>query len=237
MNRSRRVSGASATTTILSIWSAGCAEMANSSPRISKGTSSRFAPLPSTKDSARAAWSASRKPSGWCRKCKRPSSSSRVMSSQQVAQLDLTPPVSFAMHAKLIPSYYLDRVAETRTVSDGEPLRELAERLRAPLFEPGGVLSALSPEAQDHLHDEAKRLAPCSSARVPMWRGEMATCPCAAINCEDSICRASGSASPPFTTFSSPGLTGRRQRSAFSVRSRARCLRRFWNRWSWRPRL
>jgi Family of unknown function (DUF6399) len=78
---------------------------------------------------------------------------------QQVNQLDLTPPVSFAMHAKLIPSYYLDRVAETRTVSDGEPLRELAERLRAPLFEPGGVLSVLSPETQNQLHDEAKRLA------------------------------------------------------------------------------
>ena len=42
---------------------------------------------------------------------------------QQVDQLDLTPPASFAMHAKLIPSYYLDRVAQTRTVSDGEPLR------------------------------------------------------------------------------------------------------------------
>ena len=78
---------------------------------------------------------------------------------QQVAQLDLTPPVSFVMHAKLIPSYYLDRVAQTRSVSDGEPLRELAERLRASLFAPGGVFSALSPEAQDHLHDEAKRLA------------------------------------------------------------------------------
>ena len=78
---------------------------------------------------------------------------------QQVAQLDLTPPASFAMHAKLIPSYYLDRVAGTRTVSDGDPLRELAEQLRAPLVEPGGVLSALSPEAQHHLHDEAKRLA------------------------------------------------------------------------------
>ena len=78
---------------------------------------------------------------------------------QQVNQLDVTPPVSFAMHAKLIPSYYLDRVAETRTVSDGEPLRELAERLRAPLFEPGGVLSVLSPETQNPLHDEAKRLA------------------------------------------------------------------------------
>jgi len=78
---------------------------------------------------------------------------------QQVAQLDLTPPVSFAMHAKLIPSYYLDRVAQTRSVSDGEPLRALAERLRTPLFEPGGVLCALSPETQGQLHDEAKRLA------------------------------------------------------------------------------
>jgi cob(I)alamin adenosyltransferase len=78
---------------------------------------------------------------------------------QQVTQLDLMPPVSFAMHAKLIPSYYLDRVAQTRNVSDGEPLRELAERLRTPLFELGGALSELSPEAQHHLHDEAKRLA------------------------------------------------------------------------------
>jgi len=78
---------------------------------------------------------------------------------QQVDQLNLRQPISFAMHAKLIPSFYLDRVAQSRTVRDGEPLRELAERLRAPLFEPGGVLSALSPEAQELLHDEAKRLA------------------------------------------------------------------------------
>jgi len=78
---------------------------------------------------------------------------------QQVAQLDLTPPVSFVMHAKLIPSYYLERVAHTRPVSDGEALRERAERLRTPLCEPGGPLSELSPEIQDHLHDEAQRLA------------------------------------------------------------------------------
>ena len=71
----------------------------------------------------------------------------------------MTPPASFAIHAKLIPSYYLDRVAGTRTVRDGAPLRELAERLRTPLVEPGGVLSAWSPAAQHHLHDEAKRLA------------------------------------------------------------------------------
>jgi hypothetical protein len=78
---------------------------------------------------------------------------------QQVKQLEVTPPVSFAMHAKLIPSSYLDRVAETRTVEGGKPLRESAERLRTPLFEPGGVFSALSPEAQHQLCDEAKRLA------------------------------------------------------------------------------
>ncbi len=78
---------------------------------------------------------------------------------QQVAQLDLEPPISFAMHAKLIPSYYLDRVAQTRSVEGGEALRELAARLRAPLVEPGGVLIELSPEAQEQLHNEAKRLA------------------------------------------------------------------------------
>src|SRR5712691_11470592 len=70
-----------------------------------------------------------------------------------------------------------------------------------------------------------------------MWRGETATCLCATINCEASTSRASGSASPPFTTFSSRGLTARRLRSGFSVRSRARCLQRFWHRWNWRPRL
>jgi len=78
---------------------------------------------------------------------------------QQVDQLDLTLPVSFAMHAKLIPSYYLDRVAGTRPVEGGEALRHLAEQLRAPLFEPGGVLWELSPETQEQLQTEAKRLA------------------------------------------------------------------------------
>ena len=78
---------------------------------------------------------------------------------EQVAQLDLEPPISFAMHAKLIPSYYLDRVAQTRTVEGGEALRELAERLRTPLFEQGGVLWELSPETQEQLRHEAKRLA------------------------------------------------------------------------------
>ena len=78
---------------------------------------------------------------------------------QQVDQLDLTPPASFALHARLIPAYYLDRVAQTRTVQDGEPLRELARRLRIPLFEPDGALNALSPETQRNLHQQARELA------------------------------------------------------------------------------
>jgi hypothetical protein len=58
---------------------------------------------------------------------------------QQVRQLDLAPSVSYAMHAHLIPSLYLDRVASTQTVTAGEPLRALAERLRTPLCEPDGA--------------------------------------------------------------------------------------------------
>src|SRR5262249_9982276 len=57
---------------------------------------------------------------------------------QQVRQLALTPPESYAMHAHLMPSYYLERVASTRTVTAGEPLRARAERLRTPLFAPSG---------------------------------------------------------------------------------------------------
>ena len=78
---------------------------------------------------------------------------------QQVDQLDLTPPAAFAMHARLIPAYYLDRVAQTRTVSQGESLGELAIRLRTPLFEPGGALRQLSPETQRNLQQQAKTLA------------------------------------------------------------------------------
>jgi Family of unknown function (DUF6399) len=78
---------------------------------------------------------------------------------QQVNRWDLTQPISFAMHAKLIPSYYLDRVAQTRTVEGAEPLRQLARRLRTPLFEPGGALSALRPETQRDLRQQANELA------------------------------------------------------------------------------
>jgi hypothetical protein len=78
---------------------------------------------------------------------------------QQVSQLHLPQPVSYAMHAQLIPSYYLERVAATRTVTAGEPLRALAERLRTPLFEPEGTLGTLHPVEQDQLKAKAKTLA------------------------------------------------------------------------------
>ena len=78
---------------------------------------------------------------------------------QQVSQLDLTPPVSYAMHAQLIPSFYLERVARTRTVRAGEPCRKLAERLRTALFEPGGALAKLSEAEQSALQQQAKELA------------------------------------------------------------------------------
>jgi uncharacterized protein DUF6399 len=78
---------------------------------------------------------------------------------QQVHQLDLAPPASYAMHAHLIPSFYLERIAARRTVTAGEPLRTLAERMRTPLFESGGALSQLSVAEQSQLQAEAAKLA------------------------------------------------------------------------------
>jgi hypothetical protein len=78
---------------------------------------------------------------------------------QQVSQLNLTPPVSYALHAHLIPSFYLERVAQTRTGHAGAPRRELAERLRTPLCEPGGALAELSEAEQNALQQQAKELA------------------------------------------------------------------------------
>ena len=47
---------------------------------------------------------------------------------KQVRQLDLTPPVSYALHAHLIPSFYLERVAQT---SHGECRRAASGAGRA----------------------------------------------------------------------------------------------------------
>jgi hypothetical protein len=78
---------------------------------------------------------------------------------QQVHQLALPQTESYAMHAHLIPSYYLERVASTQTVTEGASLRALAARLRTPLFAPGGAFSALSEVEQERLKQEAAKLA------------------------------------------------------------------------------
>src|SRR5215470_6762327 len=78
---------------------------------------------------------------------------------QQVRQLDLTQTASYAMHAHLIPSFYLERVAQTRTVSGGEPLRMLAERLRTPLFAPGGAFAEVRPTQPSPRKQQAQTLA------------------------------------------------------------------------------
>src|SRR5262245_3981609 len=81
------------------------------------------------------------------------------------------------MHAYLIPSYYLDRVAATRAAREAVPLRELAERLRAPLCAHGGALGAWSPLEQQQLQHKAKTLAEVcqrSSANVEGRNGYLA---------------------------------------------------------------
>ena len=78
---------------------------------------------------------------------------------RQVQQLELAQPVSYAMHAHLIPSYYRDRVAATKTLRAGQARRALADDLRPPLFAPGGVLSTCSSVMQSKLKAVAARLA------------------------------------------------------------------------------
>jgi hypothetical protein len=78
---------------------------------------------------------------------------------QQVRQLDLRQLESYAMHAHLIPSYYLERVAATKPNLEGQPLRELAERIRTPLFEPGGASHTFNQVEQERLQQEAAKLA------------------------------------------------------------------------------
>jgi hypothetical protein len=78
---------------------------------------------------------------------------------QQVQQLDWTPPQSYALHAPLMPSCDLERVASIRPVTEGEPLRALAERLRPPLVASGGALGELRPHAHNQRQHKAPTLA------------------------------------------------------------------------------
>jgi Family of unknown function (DUF6399) len=78
---------------------------------------------------------------------------------QHVRQLDLRQPESYAVHAHLIPSYSLERVAATRPRREGQPVREWAERMWTPLFASGGALSAVHPVEQERLKQQAATLA------------------------------------------------------------------------------
>jgi hypothetical protein len=110
------------------------------------------------------------------------------------------------------------------------------EQLRAPLFEPGGALSALSSEAQDQLYDEAKRLATIfqrSSSNVEGQNGYLSLRSHQLRGLDLPRKRECFTAIHNFFFTRSDGTTAA---SAFSVRSRAQCLRRYWNRWSWHLR-
>jgi hypothetical protein len=106
---------------------------------------------------------------------------------QQGRQLHVAPPASSALHAHLIPSYDLERGASTRTVTAGEPRRELAARLRTPLFAPDGAWGQLSLAEQ-----RPRSSLRYASAQAPMWKGVTGTFRCGITSVEDSIIPASG---------------------------------------------
>jgi len=78
---------------------------------------------------------------------------------RQVDKLGLKVAEAYAVHAKLIPACYLERVAAKGSKKEGAPLREKANGLVSPLFAPGGVFFGLDLAAQDQLKSEADRLA------------------------------------------------------------------------------
>ena len=142
------------------------------------------------------------------------------------------------MHAHLRPSFYLDRVASTRTVTAGESRRALAERLRTPLCAPDGAFGALSPVEQDQLKDKAKALAEvCQRSRsnVEGRNGALSLRNHQLRGLDHPRKRACLSAL--HNSSFSRGQTGRLQRSGSSGRSLGRCLRRSWHPWRYRQRL
>ena len=87
----------------------------------------------------------------------------------QGRQLDLAPPAAYALPAQLMPSCSLERGAQRRTGSGGEPLRTLAEPLRPPRGAPGGACAELSPLKPSQLTPQAQRRAEVfQRARAPV---------------------------------------------------------------------
>jgi len=79
------------------------------------------------------------------------------------AQLDVTPTVSYALHAPRMPSYALERGASTRTVTQGESLRERAVRI---LGVPRPILLH-----DDVLHCRHEPTRGGAKRHAPIWGG------------------------------------------------------------------
>jgi hypothetical protein len=85
----------------------------------------------------------------------------------QVRQLDLPPPLSYALHAHLMPSFSRERVAQTRTVSAGESLRARAAPVRSALCESGGACAAWRETEHSPRNQQAKERAEvCQRSRA-----------------------------------------------------------------------
>jgi len=95
---------------------------------------------------------------------------------QPVRHLDVAPPASYAVPAQRRPSCSRERVASTRPMTEGTPLRALAERLRPPRGAPGGACGECSVVPQDQRHAAAAKLAEVfqrSSAQVAGRNGDL----------------------------------------------------------------
>ena len=108
---------------------------------------------------------------------------------QQVRQLDLAQPVAYAMHAPRMPSYDLDRVASTRPVPQGEPLRTLASASGPHCLRPGVPWARGARWSTISANTRPKRSRRCCSAPAPMWKGATGISRCAITSCEGLITR------------------------------------------------
>ena len=116
-------------------------------------------------------------------------------------------------------------------MTQGEPLRARAERLRPPLFESGGALGALSPMEHNQLKHKAKTLAEVlqrSSANVAERNGDLSLRNHQRRGLDHLRKRECLTAGHTFLLVRPDGTT---RQSAFSGRSPGRCLPRYWSQW------
>ncbi len=76
-----------------------------------------------------------------------------------VDELKLSFAAASAVHTKVIPAAYLERIAAKLPKAEAKPLIEKASALRDGIFEGGGPLSGLAAPARDEILQAAQRLA------------------------------------------------------------------------------